>query len=158
MQSRKRFFRLTRMLLLVVLLLIILLPRCISIRMSDQKVQAYFKGKAVQPVFGFVGEGKGRVHYARLQAPNTVADSLPIALFIHGSPGAWDAFISFFTDSTLYTTYQLISVDRPGFGKSNLGKTECADSWLQPCPAETDSHWAFAGWAGGRPTGDGLSE
>lgn len=51
-------------------------------------------------------------------------DSLPLVLFIHGSPGSWTAFKEFFKDSLLLSKAQLISVDRPGFGYSNYGKAE----------------------------------
>lgn len=119
MTPRTRRFRLTPMLLFTVVLLIALLPRFVSIRMSDNQVRAYFAGKAEQPRFGFT-DGTPSLHYVRL----AVADTLPLVLFIHGSPGSWDAFISFFADSTLYQRAQLVSVDRPGFGQSALGRSE----------------------------------
>jgi pimeloyl-ACP methyl ester carboxylesterase len=95
------------------------LPRCVSLRMSDRKVRDYFANRPAKPTFGFYAVGDRRMHYAQLGA-----DSLPMVLFVHGSPGSWDAFIQFFTDSTLYQQAQLVSVDRPGFGKSNLGESE----------------------------------
>lgn len=61
------------------------------------------------------------IHYARIQSG---PDTLPTVLFIHGPPGVWDAFVGFFADSALYNRAQLISVDRPGFGKSGLGQPE----------------------------------
>ena len=111
--------RLPVLLIVVVVLLVAFLPQCVSIRMSDKKVKAYFASKAVKPTFGFVSNGKHRVHYAQIGA-----DTLPTVLFIHGSPGSWDAFIDFFADSTVYTKAHLISADRPGFGKSELGEPE----------------------------------
>ncbi|MGA0560591.1 alpha/beta fold hydrolase [Larkinella sp. VNQ87] len=120
MQPLKGFFR-RKNRLLIVLFAGLFLPRCASIRMSDQQVRAYFAGKPMQPTFGFSTDQNHSVHYARIGA-----DTLPMVLFIHGSPGSWDAFIDFFTDTTLLTRFLLVSVDRPGFGKSNLGKTECS--------------------------------
>ncbi len=113
------FRRLPVLLLVVFVLIVAFLPQCVSIRMSDKKINAYFASKAVKPTFGFVSNGKHRVHYAQIGA-----DTLPTVLFIHGSPGSWDAFIDFFADSTLYTKAHLISADRPGFGKSELGQPE----------------------------------
>ena len=113
------------MILFIVLLLILLLPQCISVRMSDKEVAAYFANRPVKPQFGFIDVGNRQVHYARIAAPNpSVADTLPIVLFVHGSPGAWDAFIGFFADSSLYNHAQLVAVDRLGFGKSGLGNPE----------------------------------
>lgn len=111
--------RLPMLLFIVTLLLISFLPQCVTIRMSDKKVRQYFANRAVKPTFGFVSNGEHRVHYAQIGA-----DTLPTVLFIHGSPGSWDAFIGFFADSVLYTKAHLISADRPGFGKSELGQPE----------------------------------
>ncbi|MBO0932341.1 alpha/beta fold hydrolase [Fibrella aquatilis] len=104
---------------LLLLPLVALLPQCVSIRMSDRKVTDYFANKRVKPVFETIKQGEHSLHVARIGA-----DTLPMVLFIHGSPGSWDAFIDFFADSTLYSRAQLVAVDRPGFGKSELGKAE----------------------------------
>ncbi|GAB2583914.1 alpha/beta fold hydrolase [Spirosoma areae] len=87
--------------------------------MSDQKIAGYFANRPVKPTFKTVTVNNRSIHYARIGH-----DTLPTVLFIHGSPGAWDAFIGFFADSSLYNRAQLISVDRPGFGKSELGESE----------------------------------
>ena len=108
-----------RMLWFILLLLIALLPQCVSVRMSDRKIAEYFADRPVKPTFETVSVNDRSIHYARIGP-----DTLPTVLFIHGSPGAWDAFIGFFADSSLYNQAQLISVDRPGFGKSELGETE----------------------------------
>ena len=120
--GRRRISRtFTRWLLGPVLLwgLLALLSRCVQLRMSDKKVKAYFAGSPVQPVFAFTKGGGRSIHYVSLGA-----DTLPMVVFVHGSPGSWDAFIGFFKDSLLLGKARLISVDRPGFGKSNLGKPE----------------------------------
>ncbi|MBD0258923.1 MAG: alpha/beta hydrolase, partial [Cytophagales bacterium] len=96
-----------------------LLSRCVQIRMSDKKVKAYFAGSPVQPVFAFTKASTQSLHYASLGA-----DTLPMVVFVHGSPGSWDAFIGFFKDSALYQKARIISVDRPGFGKSDLGRPQ----------------------------------
>lgn len=108
-----------RMLLLVFVLLVLLLPQCVSLRMSDRKINDYFANRPLKPTFATIEVGGRRIHYARIGA-----DTLPTVLFIHGSPGSWDAFISFFTDSSLYGRAQLVALDRPGFGKSDLGQPE----------------------------------
>ncbi|MEZ0540329.1 alpha/beta fold hydrolase [Fibrella arboris] len=101
------------------LVLATMLPKCVSIRMSDENVAQYFANQPVKPTFGQYRAGERTMHYASMGA-----DTLPMVLFIHGSPGSWDAFIQFFTDPSLYRHARLVSVDRPGFGKSDLGKTE----------------------------------
>ena len=37
-------------------------------------------------------------------------------IFIHGSPGSWDAYFNYLTDPSLRSKARMISVDRPGFG------------------------------------------
>ena len=90
-----------------------------TIRMTDKKITKYFEGKSTKPTFHFYEKNNRKIHYASIGN-----DSLPLVIFVHGSPGSWDAFISFFKDSTLYSRAKIISVDRPGFGKSGLGKVE----------------------------------
>ena len=107
------------MLILGVLLLLALLPRCVSMHMSDKKVNEYFEGTAQKPSFYEYTLNGRKIHYAAMGA-----DTLPMVVFVHGSPGSWDAFISFFKDTTLYQVARIVSVDRPGFGKSGYGKVE----------------------------------
>ena len=45
-------------------------------------------------------------------------------LLIHGSPGSWDNWSEFLLNKDLQKNYHLIAVDRPGYGKDNLGRTE----------------------------------
>lgn len=47
----------------------------------------------------------------------------PTLFFIHGSPGSLDNFETFFNNDTLLASYQIVSVDRPGYGGSEKGKT-----------------------------------
>jgi hypothetical protein len=120
--GRRRISRkLTRWLLGPVLLWgsLALLSRCVQFRMSDKKVKAYFAGSPAPPAFAFTDAATRSIHYASLGA-----DTLPMVMFVHGSPGSWDAFIGFFKDSLLLGKVRIISVDRPGFGKSNLGKPQ----------------------------------
>lgn len=50
--------------------------------------------------------------------------SKPKILFVHGSPGSWDNFLGFMKDPKILEDFRLISVDRPGFGKSGNGNPE----------------------------------
>jgi len=43
-------------------------------------------------------------------------------VFVHGSPGSWGAFIDYLKMETLRSKARLVSVDRPGFGKSDPRK------------------------------------
>jgi pimeloyl-ACP methyl ester carboxylesterase len=96
-----------------------LLSRCVQLRMSDKQVNAYFADSPVKPAFAYIKVGSRTMHVAAIGA-----DTLPMVVFVHGSPGSWDAFIGFFRDSLLCQRARIVSVDRPGFGKSDLGKPE----------------------------------
>lgn len=42
----------------------------------------------------------------------------PLVVFVHGSPGSWEAFAEFLRDEELTNLATLVSVDRLGFGES----------------------------------------
>lgn len=45
-------------------------------------------------------------------------------LFVHGSPGSWEAWKGFMADTTLSNLACLLAVDRLGYGRSMPGQTE----------------------------------
>ena len=49
---------------------------------------------------------------------------MPAILFVHGSPGSLNNAMIYLEDTTLSSEAQVLSVDRPGFGYSDYGKTE----------------------------------
>jgi pimeloyl-ACP methyl ester carboxylesterase len=59
------------------------------------------------------------VHYVAAGNPDAQA-----VVFVHGSPGSWDAYAPLLNDSLLLRRFFLISYDRPGFGKTANGKPE----------------------------------
>ncbi|MEM8566532.1 MAG: alpha/beta hydrolase [Bacteroidota bacterium] len=48
----------------------------------------------------------------------------PTIIFFHGAPGSWSAFKHFMTDSLLLSVASLVSIDRPGYGYSDFGRSE----------------------------------
>lgn len=97
---------------------------CLSFRTSDakwpQKLQE--KGQMLPPRFTNVYDSLAQrnIHAVSIAA----ADSLPVWVFVHGSPGSSDAFIHLLADTSLSRQYRMITVDRPGFGYSGFGKVE----------------------------------
>lgn len=55
------------------------------------------------------------IHFAASGNPEK-----PGVLFIHGTPGGWDAFEGYLASDQLRRDFFLVSVDRPGWGKSVL--------------------------------------
>jgi len=45
-------------------------------------------------------------------------------VFVHGSPGSWNAFIDYFKTDSLIEKYDMIAIDRAGFGFSGFGVAE----------------------------------
>ncbi len=86
---------------------------------SEDKVKKEFKSKSVVPQISSLKVRERTMNYAFL---NQGKDAL--AVFIHGSPGSWNAFIDFFKNDSLMSEVDMISIDRPGFGLSDPGIPE----------------------------------
>jgi pimeloyl-ACP methyl ester carboxylesterase len=99
--------------------LMLLMDSCMQFRMSKTEINDFFKGKMYA--------GNEYSYYVGRQKINYLvagSDSLPLLVFVHGSPGSLSAFIDFMDDTVLLEKVQMISVDRPGFGASNFGYAE----------------------------------
>lgn len=51
-------------------------------------------------------------------------NSKTLICFIHGAPGAWNAFKSYMVDPNLLSECQMVSIDRFGYGASDYGNPE----------------------------------
>jgi pimeloyl-ACP methyl ester carboxylesterase len=98
---------------------IVFAQSCMTFRKADGEMKKEFESKGV--VLKTITEKiDGRnIHYAQ-----TGQDSLPTLVFIHGTPGSWNAFANYLEDPDLLQKYRLISIDRPGFGYSDFGRAE----------------------------------
>lgn len=65
----------------------------------------------------------GRIHVA--EAGERAAGA-PRVLFVHGSPGTWEAWRPWMEDASLGGRARLLAVDRPGYGGSERGHAEPA--------------------------------
>jgi hypothetical protein len=88
-----------------------------KMRKSDKKTISEFQALHIPLQISEAGDANHAIHYLK-----TGSDSLPTLLFIHGSPGSWDAYEQYLKDAELRQKFRLISVDRPGFGYSLNGK------------------------------------
>jgi pimeloyl-ACP methyl ester carboxylesterase len=119
--AKRRKFRSLKLGCLTCLILFVILSQvvssCVTLSMSDKKVAAFFEEEDVKPESEFYKVDGYRMHFKVIDGQKSAT-----VVFVHGTPGAWDAFIDYFKDSTLYNVANIISVDRPGFGKSSFGK------------------------------------
>lgn len=99
--------------------LMITMDSCIQFRMSKTEIDQFFQNKMYPGVERSYYVGRQKINYL-----TAGSDSLPLVIFVHGSPGSLSAFIDFMDDTVLLEKTQMISVDRPGFGASNYGYAE----------------------------------
>jgi pimeloyl-ACP methyl ester carboxylesterase len=116
----KRFFMKSLMAFVVILIVwIILAQSCMTFRKSDVEMKKEFAEKGVTLKTATEKVDGRNIHYA-----STGDDTLPTLVFIHGTPGSWNAFSMYMEDKELLENYRMISVDRPGFGYSDFGRAE----------------------------------
>ena len=114
--------RRTRIALAVTILSLplVLLHACVpSFRMSATEVDAFFAENKIKGTQHHYTAGSKVIHYVKAGDA-----TLPLVLFVHGSPGSLSAFIRFLADTVLLQKALLISTDRPGFGHSDFGIAE----------------------------------
>ncbi len=111
---------------------LIMAQSCMKFRISDTDARKKFIAAGVllqtlvKKINGFP------LHYAE-----TGNDTLPNLLFVHGTPGSWDAFENYLKNKELLNHYRIISIDRPGFGYSDFGndmnlsaQTDIISAWM----------------------------
>jgi pimeloyl-ACP methyl ester carboxylesterase len=86
---------------------------------NAKRVAKVFGKATVKPVLKYYDVGNR--HIATLQIGN---DSLPLTVFLHGSPGSGADYDDYLKDTTLYQKSKLIVIDRPGYGFSDYGREE----------------------------------
>lgn len=97
------------------------LTQCASsaIITGKKTVEEQFKNKPYQPQFLTYNVLGRTMHYAQ------IGDiTKPMVVFVHGSPGGWDAYVKYFKDTALTNIACIVSVDRLGYGISNGGLAE----------------------------------
>lgn len=100
--------------------------------LTDKEIEMHYQHQNYKPRFDYftISDTSG-VYYAE-----SGADTLPLVVFLHGAPGAWYGYISYLDDTLLQQKINMISVDRPGYGKSHSERkvTSIADQvrWLYP--------------------------
>lgn len=93
---------------------------CMRMRMSSKKTTEFFsKSNTTFTDASFKVSEEHQIHYIE-----TGDLTKPTLLFLHGSPGSWDAYKTYLSDIDLQKKYHLIAIDRPGFGYSNFGEAE----------------------------------
>ena len=115
----KRSKKIGLVLCLLLIVWAIINPYLFTMKESDEGAIHAFIEMGLSISFHDFKAGNNNLHYAR------IGDSTkPVLLFIHGSPGSWVNAWDYLIDSTWHKDYELISIDRPGFGKSDYGQAK----------------------------------
>ncbi len=108
--------RVTIVSILIVYLLVC--QSCVMMRTSTKKTKVFFENSKTYIDKSFI-DGKNKIHYIQTGNENN-----PTIIFVHGSPGSWDAYKDYLKDTLLLKKYRMIAIDRPGFGYSNFRKAQ----------------------------------
>ena len=100
------------------LLMLLGLSSC-QFSISENKVKKEFKKLDFTPTLSQIKVGERTMNYAFVDRGKET-----LAVFVHGSPGSWNAFIDFFKNDSLGSAVDMLSIDRPGFGLSDPGVPE----------------------------------
>jgi pimeloyl-ACP methyl ester carboxylesterase len=96
-----------------------ILSSCLTFKVSQKEIDKKFVGFAMKPAQHQMEVQGVKMNYAEIGS-----DSLPVAFFVHGSPGSWGGFIDFMRDTVLLKKVKMVAVDRIGFGDSDFGNGE----------------------------------
>jgi pimeloyl-ACP methyl ester carboxylesterase len=84
--------------------------------MSNKELKTYYTTHQPEPTYHQFDTLGRSIFYA-----HTGKSNLPLIIFLHGAPGRWYGYINYLNDSLLLKNFQMISVDRPGYGNSSKG-------------------------------------
>nr|WP_299339137.1 alpha/beta hydrolase [Allomuricauda sp.] len=91
---------------------------CMTMRTSIKKTKAFFEENYTDFTENTIIIQERDLHY--IETGRKDGHTL---VFLHGSPGSWDAYKNYLVDSELTSQYRIIAPDRPGFGKSGFRKS-----------------------------------
>jgi len=105
----------------VFFILSLLTSSCIEFRISDEDAKEKLADTGVSIQFDDLLVGERNMHFAF-----NGKEKENLIVFVHGSPGSWNAFIDFFKADSILGHANILAVDRPGYGKSGYGLAEPA--------------------------------
>lgn len=106
-----------------IILLLALFGTCqmefLQFRKSEEEQTKFLNENGADSIyFGTIRVGERNIHYMHVGA-----ESLPLILFVHGSPGSSADMLGYLAGEAL-RPFQKIALDRPGFGYSDFGIAE----------------------------------
>lgn len=94
---------------------------CMQFRTSPKGVLKEFEESEIIPEIKDIKEGESNFRYIEVSDGQF---KKPTIIFIHGAPGSSDNFFQFMKNPNLVRKFDMVSVDRPGYGYSDFGRSE----------------------------------
>jgi pimeloyl-ACP methyl ester carboxylesterase len=93
--------------------------RVLELRMNDKDIQETLS--SLKYPYQIIRQkiGNRNIRYLKVGA-----DSLPKLIFLHGSPSSLSAWRTIYTDTNYLKHFQMVAIDRPGYGFSDFGSVE----------------------------------
>lgn len=92
---------------------------CVDFNLNEKEFKKAFEKSEVVPISERIKIDSNNMHFVY-----TDQGKDQLLVFVHGSPGSWSAFIDFFKNDSLLSQFDMLSIDRPGFGESDFGRPE----------------------------------
>ncbi|MFK7771642.1 MAG: alpha/beta fold hydrolase [Saprospiraceae bacterium] len=121
--TQRKWYKIKRVWILLLLAAVFLFARSELAKMRydpDELAQLVQEKTTLLPFFDIRKIGSKTIHFLKVGDRK----QLPLAVFVHGSPGALNAYEAYFSDTSLLREMDMISVDRSGFGYSDFGESE----------------------------------
>ncbi len=99
--------------------LILVSVGCMNFKKSDRAINRDLKKIPIQYSIESANYSGRSMRYLSIKNKNHLA---PVLVFIHGAPGSLTSFYSYIKDSSLTDKYNIVVVDRFGYGESDYGK------------------------------------
>ncbi len=109
-------------LLALIVILFLLMNFAMPFKDSDKKLAEYLNRADITLSIQHLAVDNYNIRVVNTHKKGVAPDTNII--FIHGAPGSLSDFKAFLKDNSLLDKYNLIAIDRPGYGASNSGQAE----------------------------------
>lgn len=110
-----------RIIFLSLMLFTAFFASCMQFRTSPKGVVSEFENTNITPVIKDVDFEGRNFRYVEVSDRKY---QKPTIIFVHGAPGSSDNYFQFMKDAKMLASFDMISVDRLGYGYSDFGKAE----------------------------------
>lgn len=115
----RRFLRTLIVTIGIIIIACLVFDHYVQFRRSDKVLTKMFAEQHINAsIHYYTSQGR------RLRYVAAGSDTLPVLLFLHGSPGSISYYGRRYADSALNGRFRMYAVDRPGYGYSGLGDPE----------------------------------